>query len=157
VRARRLVSLLLLLQTHRRVSARELAGRLEVSVRTAQRDVESLVEAGVPIHAERGAAGGYTLASGYRTRLTGLSKDEASALFLAGVPGPAAELGLGTVFTSGQLKLLAALPSDLRDEASSSARLFHLDAPGWFERAEKAPQLATIAGALWQGRRLDAR
>lgn len=73
------------------------------------------------------------------------------------MPSAAAELGLATVFSSAQLKLLAALPAELRDEVSRSARLFHLDAPGWFERAEKTPQLPTVAGALWRGRRLSAR
>jgi predicted DNA-binding transcriptional regulator YafY len=157
VRARRLVSLLLRLQSHGRTSARELATSLGVSTRTVQRDVEVLIAAGVPIQAERGAAGGYALAPGYRTRLNGLSKDEAGALFLAGLPGAAAELGLGTVFTSARLKLLAALPAELRDQVSGSAQLFHLDAPGWFERAEKPPpQLAVVAGALWRSRRLNA-
>jgi predicted DNA-binding transcriptional regulator YafY len=151
MRARRLVLLLLSLQSHGRSSARELATTMGVSTRTVQRDIEALVAAGVPIQAERGAAGGYALAPGYRTRLTGLSKEEAGALLLAGMPTAAAELGLGTVFTSAQLKLLAALPPELRDGVSRSARLFHLDAPGWFERAEKPPQLVTVAGALWQG------
>ena len=157
MRARRLVSLLLRLQSHGRSSARELATALGVSTRTVQRDIEALIAAGVPIQAERGAAGGYALAPGYRTRLTGLSKEAAAALFLVGLPTAAAELGLGTVVTSAQLKLLAALPAELRDEVSRSARIFHLDAPGWFERAEKPPQLASIAGALWQSRRLRAR
>jgi len=139
MRAHRLVSLLLRLQSQGRASARELAMELDVSTRTVQRDVEVLVAAGVPIQAERGAAGGYALAPGYRTRLNGLSKDEAGALFLAGLPSAAAELGLGTVFTSARLKLLAALPDELRDQVSGSAQLFHLDAPPWFERADQGP------------------
>ena len=158
MRARRLISLLLRLQSQGRASARELAMELGVSTRTVQRDIEVLVAAGVPIQAERGSAGGYALAPAYRTRLNGLSKDEAGALFLAGLPSAAAELGLGTVFTSARLKLLAALPAELRDQVSGSAQLFHLDAPPWFERAEKPPlQLGTVAGALWRTQRLSAR
>jgi predicted DNA-binding transcriptional regulator YafY len=156
VRASRLVSILLLLQVHGTLPAPELARRLEVSVRTIYRDLDALGEAGVPVFARPGPGGGCGLLEGYRTRLTGLNAEEARALFLAGVPGPAGELGLGTALAAAQLKVLAALPAELRAGAGRARERFHLDAPRWFERADEASHdhLAAIAGAVWDDRLL---
>jgi predicted DNA-binding transcriptional regulator YafY len=152
VRASRLVNLLLLLQSRGGLTAAELARELEVSVRTVHRDVEELSAAGVPIFAERGPLGGIRLVDGYRTRLTGMTADEAEALFLAGLPGPAAQLGLGTVVAAAQLKVMAALPPELRSRASRIVQRFHLDATGWFQAEEAIPYLATLSAAVWDGR-----
>jgi predicted DNA-binding transcriptional regulator YafY len=153
VRASRLISLLLLLQMRGQLTATELADHFEVSVRTIHRDVEALGDAGVPVEAVRGPAGGYRLAGGYRTRLTGLTSEEAEALFV----GPAAELGLGRVLADARLKLLAALPPELQERAERSGRLFHLDTAGWFRGEDLTPHLATLASAVWEGRRVAAR
>src|SRR5262245_7493182 len=147
----------MLLQTRGRMTAAELSAELEVSIRTVYRDVEALSAAGVPVYADRGPAGGYQLLDGYRTRLTGLTSAEASSLFLAGLPGPAAELGLGEVAAAAELKLLAALPPEPRSQATRMRERFHLDVPGWYRGSDEAPFLAEVAEAVWEQRPLRMR
>jgi predicted DNA-binding transcriptional regulator YafY len=149
VRASRLLSLLLLLQTRGRMTAQQLADELEVSVRTVYRDAEALSEAGVPLYGDAGHAGGYQLLDGYRTRLTGLTAAEAEVLFLSGLPGPAAELGLGSALAAATLKLRAALPASAREHADRRIERFYLDAPGWYRRPEDVPLLPVVASAVW--------
>lgn len=139
------------------MTAQELADELEVSVRTIYRDVESLSAAGVPVYADRGPAGGYQLLDGYRTQLTGMTTAEAGSLFLTGMPDQAKQLGLGEVLAAAQLKLMAALPPELRARAESIRERFLLDAPGWFREDEQAPFLAAVAGAVWEQRRISVR
>ncbi|WP_436772614.1 helix-turn-helix transcriptional regulator [Yinghuangia sp. YIM S09857] len=154
MRASRLLSVLLTLQTRGHVTAQELADELEVSVRTVYRDIESLSAAGIPVYAERGPAGGYRLLDGFRTRINGLTADEADSLMLAGLPGPAAELGLGAVVASAQLKVRAGLAPELRERAARTGERFHLDTVGWYTEAERSPHLADAANAVWHGRRI---
>ncbi|MFC4149662.1 helix-turn-helix transcriptional regulator [Micromonospora mangrovi] len=157
MRASRLLSILLLLQNHGRLTAAELARRLEVSVRTIYRDVDSLHAAGIPLYGEAGHAGGYRLVDGWRTRLTGLTAEEAERLLFAGLPGPAAELGYDAVVASVGRKLRAALPAPLADRAAQLQQRFHLDTPGWYSDGDPSPQLAPTADAVWRQHRIRVR
>ena len=157
MRASRLLSILLLLQTRGRMTAQALAEAFEISVRTVYRDIDDLSAAGVPVYADRGRAGGFQLLDGYRTRLTGLTPIEAEALLLSGLPGPAADLGLGEAMATAQLKLLAALPSERRDAAARIASRFHLDPVGWFRAAESKEVLPTLAASVWNAHKIRIR
>src|SRR6185312_14881962 len=150
--ASRLLSILMLLQTRGRMSAAVLAAAFEVSVRTIHRDIDQLSAAGVPVFAERGRDGGFALMDGYRTNLTGLTPPEAETLFLAGLPGPAAQLGLADTLAAARLKVMAALPKRMNPERIAAR--FHLDPVGWFHGAEPLPSLKPVAQAAWGGRYL---
>jgi predicted DNA-binding transcriptional regulator YafY len=152
MRASRLVSILMVLQTRGRVTARALADRLEVSTRTVYRDIDELCAAGVPVVVERGATGGFELLEGWRTTLTGMTPHEAQSLFLAGLPGPAMELGLADTMASAQLKLLAALPSEWQEEVRHVSRRFHVDLAGWYRRTTPVRHLRALADAVWADR-----
>ncbi|VIO81071.1 helix-turn-helix transcriptional regulator [Bradyrhizobium ivorense] len=157
MRASRLLSILTTLQARGRITAPELAEACEVSVRTIYRDIDALAAAGVPVYADRGAEGGYRLVDGYRVRLNGFSQCEAEALFMAGLPGPAAALGLEPAMAAAQTKLMAALPANLRPNANRVRQLFHLDAPGWFGESEEPKHLRTIAGAVLRENLIEIR
>ncbi|NRF68757.1 WYL domain-containing protein [Aquincola sp. S2] len=157
MRASRLLTLLMLLQTRGRQSAPALARMMEISVRTVYRDIDQLSAAGVPVWGDRGRSGGFQLREGWRTQLTGLTVPEARAIFMAGLPGPAAELGLGEAMATAQLKLLAALPSDWQADAQQVAARFHLDPIDWFRSAAPPPHLQAVAEAVWHTQRLALR
>ncbi|MEU0660936.1 helix-turn-helix transcriptional regulator [Streptomyces lavendulocolor] len=157
MRAARLIKMVLLLQSRPSMTAAELARELEVSERTITRDALALSEAGVPVYADRGRAGGYRLVGGYRTRLTGLARSEAEALFLSGVPGALRGMGLDDAASAARLKVSAALLPSLRDAPSSVAQRFHLDAPGWYQEPETPGLLPVVAEAVWGDRRVSAR
>lgn len=157
MRASRLLSILLLLQTRGRMTAETLAAEFEVSVRTIYRDIDQLSAAGAPVYADRGRAGGFQLMDGYRTRLTGLTDAEAETLFLGGLSGPAAQMGFSGAVTTMQLKLLAALPPERQAAAERLAGRFHLDPVGWYQNPDEAERLPAIAQAVWTCRRISVR
>lgn len=157
MRAARLIKMVLLLQSRPSMTAGELARELEVSERTVTRDAQALSEAGVPVYADRGRAGGYRLIGGYRTRLTGLARGEAEALFLSGVPGALREMGLEDAASAARLKVSAALLPSLRDASRTAAQRFHLDAPAWFKEPRTPELLPAVADAVWDDRVVRAR
>ena len=155
MRTSRLLTIQMLLETRGRMSARALADALEVSVRTLYRDVDQLAAAGVPIYAERERNNGFRLMEGWATRLTGFTAAEAQAVFMSGLAGPAAQLGLGQEVADAQLKLLAALPAPQRGDALRLQSRFHLDTLDWYREAEPTPCLADVASAVWAARQLQ--
>lgn len=157
VKASRLLSILMLLQSHGRMSAAALARALEVSGRTILRDVDHLSAAGVPIWAERGRDGGFRLRAGWSTQLTGMTEPEATALLLAGLPGPATDLGLGRAALSARLKLLASLPTPLREQAAQVADRLHIDPVDWYRVPDTPTRLREAAEAVWRSRRIRVR
>jgi predicted DNA-binding transcriptional regulator YafY len=157
MRADRLLSILLLLQVHRRLTARELAKRLEVSERTILRDMDALSSSGVPVTAERGPAGGWGLLDDYQTKLTGLSATEIQALFLSRPARLMADLGLQQPSEAALIKLQASLPAAAREQAEFARRRILIDASGWRDPAESIACLPVLLDALWQAMQECAR
>ncbi|MFE9776005.1 helix-turn-helix transcriptional regulator [Streptomyces sp. NPDC005931] len=153
----RLLSILLLLQTRGRVPARELAKRLEVSVRTVYRDVDALSAAGVPVFAERGRHGGIELLAGFRTDVTGLTADESRALFVLAAGGAHAALGLDAALGSALRKVMAALPAPHRPAAEATSRRVLVDATRWKRGPGPEADLDTLRDAVFADRRLRLR
>lgn len=155
MRADRLLSLLMLLQTRGRMPARELAEELEVSERTIYRDIDALSAAGVPVYGEAGREGGFALLDDYRTSLTGLTEGEVRALFMLSIPAPLAELGVSQELKQAWLKISAALPAHRRADQARVRQRFHLDATWWDQDTGAVPHLRTIYRAVWEDRRLS--
>lgn len=157
MQASRLLSILMLLQARGRMTAPALAQALEVSVRTVLRDIDQLSAAGVPLWGERGRQGGFQLREGWSTQLTGMTEPEARALLLAGLPGPATELGLGSAAASARLKMVASLPDEWREQADRVGQRLHIDPVDWY-RTQDAPRfLREVADAVWRARRIQVR
>ncbi len=150
----RLLSILLLLQQRERVPATELARRLEVSVRTVYRDVEALSAAGIPVYAERGRYGGVRLLPGFRTDMTGLTRDEARALFVLVRQSAHSALGLDRALGSALRKMMAALPAPHRSAAELTSRRLLIDPDGWLGEQCDRTGLDALHDAVLTDRRL---
>lgn len=154
MRADRLLSLMMLLQTRRQMTAEELANELEVSKRTIYRDIDALSVAGVPVYANGGPGGGYALLDSYRTTLTGLNEGEIQALFMLTIPSPISDLGVSQQLKAAVLKLTSTLASDPHQHADYLRQRLHLDAASWFQIDEPVPHLKVVQEAVWQDRQL---
>ncbi|MHB0921520.1 MAG: helix-turn-helix transcriptional regulator [Thiomonas delicata] len=157
MRASRLLSIQMLLEMRGRMTARELAEELEVSLRTLHRDVDQLTAAGVPIYAERGRAGGFRMLAGWKPTLDGLTPAEAEVVLLGGLAGPAADLGLGDRLESARMKILAAMPAAWRADALRISSRLHIDSDDWYGENDGTQHLAVIAAAVWGERQLRMR
>ena len=156
MKADRLLSILLLLQAKGRLTGRELARRLEVSQRTIHRDIEALSAAGVPVFALRGVQGGFKLDDEWRTRVPGLDESELRALLMA-QPRVVGDSHLARAAERALDKLMAALPSSLREQASSIRKRLHVDTTGWSGTAEDLSLLPLVQEAVSRDRRLAIR
>lgn len=154
MRASRLLSILMLLQVRDRLTAEALAEEFEVSVRTIYRDIDHLAEAGIPVYADRGPGGGFRLLDGYRTRMAMLASDEAQALFMIGLPGPADALGMGEAAARAGRKMLATLPRASGDAAGRLRARFHVDPAAWYHDDAPPVHLPEIARAVLEQRLL---
>ncbi|HVU66736.1 MAG TPA: YafY family protein [Ktedonobacteraceae bacterium] len=155
MRADRLLTIVLLLQARKRMTAQELAQRLEVSERTIYRDIQALSQAGIPVYAEAGTGGGYALIEQYQTRLTGLTRAEVRALVPAQAAGPLRALGLGSALDAALLKIEAALSPHWQGDIDTVKRSIHLDSTGWLWNHEPLPFLPLLHEALWLGRKVE--
>ena len=157
MRSGRLLEMMLLLQSRGSVTAAELARRLEVSTRTVYRDAEALGSAGVPIYAERGRGGGIRLLPGFRTDVTGLTQDEARALFVLSTGGAHADLGLAAPLRSAIAKVLRAVPAPFQPAAAAVSERILVDPVGWMRTAETAGALGVLQSAVFADRRVLLR
>jgi predicted DNA-binding transcriptional regulator YafY len=147
MKATRLLSELMLLQAHGRLSSRDLAERLEISERTAHRDMEALSEAGVPVLALRGAQGGWELAKGWRTKVPGLDEAELRGLLMA-QPSALGDPRLAAAAERAFGKLMAALPGSMREQAASIRARLHIDPSGWRPSSEDISALPIVQDAV---------
>ncbi len=154
MRADRLLSILMLLQTRGRMTAHELAEQLEVSERTIYRDFEALSIAGIPLYTLQGPGGGCSLVDGYQTRLTGLTETEIRALFLSTITAPSADLGMGRALEDALLKVSAALPESSRYNVEHTRQRFYVDMAEWQYNERITAYLETIQAAIWHDQKL---
>ncbi|WP_130859303.1 helix-turn-helix transcriptional regulator [Gracilibacillus phocaeensis] len=155
MRGDRLISILLLLQTHGQMTAKQLAERLEVSERTIYRDMEALSGTGIPIMAERGTNGGWSLLENYQTKLTGLKEIEIHSLLVSPAIQVLEDLGLSHTSEDARNKLIASLPSIYRENAKDVWNRIHIDTSSWRKPKEKMAVFDVTKQAIWKDTKLN--
>ncbi len=155
MRADRLISIVMLLQTHERMTAEELADELEVSPRTVYRDITALNIAGIPVYTDRGPGGGIALVDSYKTTLTGMKEDEARALFMMSIPESLVQLGVGQNLKSAWLKLAVALPPNQQRVQLATQQRIYLDSTPWKQTDETVPQISVLHSAVWENKEVN--
>ncbi|SFJ23738.1 Predicted DNA-binding transcriptional regulator YafY, contains an HTH and WYL domains [Paenibacillus sp. UNC496MF] len=158
MRADRLLAVLGLLQAHGKLSSKEIAEKLEVSERTIHRDMQALSVAGIPVYADRGNGGGWSLPEGYRSRLTGMTAGEISSLLFLQASDVVRDLGLAGSTRTAMNKLLSALPPAARRDAEIARERLHVDGAGWHDAGPRdaGSSLAVVQEAVWAARKLRA-
>jgi len=140
----------MLLQSRGKLRAEELASELEVSARTIYRDIDALSASGVPVYADGGPGGGYSLLEGYRTELTGLSPEETEALLLLSLPGPLADLSISKKLKTAVLKVVSAAPPDLAQSEARMRQRLYLDPASWFSPGDEPRFLDELQNCVWR-------
>ncbi|MEM6530414.1 MAG: WYL domain-containing protein, partial [Chloroflexota bacterium] len=154
MRADRLLSMMLLLQSRGRMTAQALATELEVSERTVYRDIDALSVAGIPVYTQPGANGGVFLDEHYRVSLTGLNREQVMAVFASAEAGPLADIGMGRAAEDSLMKLFAALPSPHQRDVERMRQRFHIDPVGWFFAGDVRVYLRDLQIAVWEDLRV---
>ncbi len=157
MRADRLISIVMLLQTRGQMTAESLAQELSVSKRTIYRDIDALSASGIPIYADGGPGGGYALLDSYRTTLNGLTQEEIRALFLLITPDSLAGLGIDQYLKSAVLKLTSALPARHYSQPDFIRGRFYIDPGGWFQSTEPVPHLDSLQQVVWSDRQIEIK
>ncbi|HET7627842.1 MAG TPA: YafY family protein, partial [Bacillales bacterium] len=154
MRGDRLISIILSLQTHGRMTAQALAEKLEVSERTIYRDMDALSRSGIPVIAARGTNGGWSLLDDFQTNLTGLKESEIRALFVSPSAQLLEDLGFTKVSEAARNKLIASLPSSFRENAKDVWNRIHIDTSTWRNRKEKVKAFELLKEALWKNNKI---
>lgn len=155
MRADRLITIILLLQKNHKLTTKELAMELEVAERTIHRDMEALSSAGIPVYAERGRGGGWSIVEGYRTSLTGLKESEIRTLFISPSTQLLDDLGMTQSSQEARNKLIASLPAIYSEKVKDVWNRIHVDMSTWHKQKENIASFDLLKNAIWNNNKLQ--